>query len=1042
MIVDNYPVPDNESDRLHALHSYDILDSLPEEQYDAIVRLTSYICDVPLAFITFIDQDRQWFKAAIGMEIESLPRADSFCRYTLMEDHLVEVDDTTTNKLFSESAFVTAGPQFRFYASAPLIDPDGYRIGSLCVFDMKPRQLNDHQRDALKTLAAEVISHLVLRKQKKELETSLNWHKDFYNLFNSSPEIHCITDKDLNIELINKAVIPLLGYTPDEAHGNPIWKYFPNEKRAEILQLMRSDASKHSKSFEIETPIVKPDGELRWVSWNVKAEGSKWFASGRDITQHRLDEEQLELLSLVASKANNGIVISNAEDKIVWTNDSFEHITGYRLADVRGRHLKDMLNGKLSDSVSREKFEELINTRQSYEVDLFITRKDGKKIWISVINSVIRNTKGEVDKQIRIISDITDRKRTEQDLEILSSASRKSPSGILIRDNQTRIVWMNEALEKIFGWQLSEIKGKMFTDELIGPETDKEVLKGAVGKMESNEPYEIEIQLYRKDRTPVWVFLSNSPYYNEAGVVERQIMVAVDISERKKNEEQLTYLSLVASNTLSGVVINDSEGKVEWVNNAFTKITGYTVNDVARKHLGDTLKGELTDVSIIEKSRELSKNKQSFEVDILAYRKDGQPIWLSVINSVIVGKGGQVEKYIEVIIDITAKKKVEIELISAREEALQLSKAKDMFISVMSHEIRTPLNAVIGMSHLLMEDNPSESQMENLDILKFSAENLLTLINDVLDYAKIDTGNIQLEKEKTGLREIVHGVISSMQYKVTKNINLKESIDPAVPNCILGDKTRLTQILLNLVGNAVKFTEKGSVTVDLKVIEESKKEVRIRFGVTDTGIGIAQDKLETIFESFKQAELDTTRKYGGTGLGLAITKRLIELHDSRINVDSVPGEGSTFWFTISFKKVEDAIINSSTQFDEELNLHALVVDDNQINRLLINKVLKKWGASADFAENGAEAVAMVEKDNSYNVVLMDVHMPVMGGLEATQAIRAKDQEYYKKLPIVALTASMLNNQMSEITKAGMNDFVLKPFDPKVLYEKLSKYQKQ
>lgn len=1042
MIVDNYPIPDNESERLNALHSYNILDSLPEEQYDAIVRLTSYICEVPLAFISFIDQDRQWFKAKFGMEIDALPRADAFCRYTLMEDHLVEVDDTTTNKRFADSAFVTAGPQFRFYASAPLIDPDGYRIGSLCVFDMKPRHLNDHQRDALKTLAAEVISHLVLRRQKKELEDSLNWYKDFFNLFNSSPEIHCITDKDLNIELINKAVIPILGYTPEEAHGNPIWKYFQNGKRAEILKLMRSDASKHSKSFEIETPIIKPDGELRWVSWEVTASGSKWYASGRDITQQRKDADQLELLSLVASKANNGIVISDSADHIVWTNDSFEAITGYKFEDVKNKELKDVLKGKLGENVSKEQFEETLKNRRSYEVDLFISRNDGKKIWISVINSVIRLENGQVDKQIRIISDITDRKRTEQDLEILSTASRKSPSGILIRDNQSRVVWMNEALEKIFGYTLSELKGKAFSDQLYGPNTDRQVLKDALKSVENNQPYEIEIQLYRKDGTPVWVFLSNSPYFNAGGDVERQIMVGVDITERKKNEEQLTYLSLVASNTLSGVVINDSEGKVEWVNNAFTKITGYTADDCAHKHLGDILKGELTDISIIEKSRELSKNKQSFEVDILAYRKDGQPIWLSIINSVIVGKGGEVEKYIEVIIDITAKKKIEIELISAREEALQLSKAKDMFISVMSHEIRTPLNAVIGMSHLLMEDNPSESQLENLDILKFSAENLLTLINDVLDYAKIDTGNIQLEKEKISLREIVHGVISSMHYKTGAHLYLKESVDEAVPNSVLGDKTRLTQILLNLVGNAVKFTEKGGVTVDLKVIEQSGKEVRIRFGITDTGIGIAHDKLGTIFESFKQAELDTTRKYGGTGLGLAITKRLIELHDSRINVDSVPGEGSTFWFTISFKKVEDATIKSNTNAELELNIHALVVDDNQINRLLINKVLKKWGASSDFAENGAEAVAMVEKNHTYNVVLMDVHMPVMGGLEATQAIRAKDDSYYKQLPIIALTASMLNNQMALITEAGMNDFVLKPFDPKVLYDKLSKYQKQ
>lgn len=1042
MTIDRYPLPANEKERLEALHSYDIMDSLPEEQYDAIVRLASYICEVPVAFISFIDEERQWFKSKRGLEMESTARVDSFCQHTIMGDTLVEIPDASKSELFADSKFVTAEPQIRFYASAPLVDPNGFSIGSLCVFDTKPRELNDEQRDAMRTLASEVISHLVLRKQKKELEENLLWHKEFYNLFNSSPEVLIITDKELNILLINQAVINILGYQPEEAIGQPIWKYFPEDKREQILEAMHNGAIKNP-SFEIETPILTTHGDFKWISWSVKAFGEKWYTSGRDITEHKKATEELELLSLVASKAINGIVISNSEDKIVWTNSGFEQITGYQPSDVFGHQLREVLKGTLPENFDHSKLDELIRNRKSYEVDLLVTRKDGEKIWVSVINSVVRNEQGEVDKQVRVIIDITDRKRTEQDLEILSSAARQSPSGILIRDKETNIVWMNDAFEKITGYRLDEMVGKSFGQELLGPNTELEVLQAAVEMMEKHIPYEIEVQLYRRDKTPVWVFLSNSPYFNEAGEVERQIMVALDITARKKAEEQLNLLSLVASNTLSGVVINDSNGEVEWVNSAFTKITGYTVEDVAQKHLGDVLKGELTDVSIIEKSRELSKNKQSFEVDLLVYSKSGQPLWISVINSVILNAKGEVDKYIEVIIDITAKKKVEIELISAKEEALQLSNAKDMFISVMSHEIRTPLNAVIGISHLLMEDNPSESQIENLDILKFSAENLLTLINDVLDFAKIETGNVELEKVETNLREIVHGVMSSMQYKTgSKDIYLKESVDEAVPECIVGDKTRLTQILLNLVGNAVKFTDAGGVTVDLKVIEQSAKDVRIRFAVTDTGIGIAQNKLSTIFESFKQAELDTTRKYGGTGLGLPIAKRLIELHDSRINVDSVPGQGTTFWFTITFNKVAGGGTNKNNQVESGLNLHALVVDDNQINRLLINKVLKKWGGTADFAENGQQAVDMITANHNYDVVLMDIHMPIMGGLEAAQTVRAMPESYYQQLPIIALTASMLNNQMSQISEAGMNDYVLKPFDPKLLFDKLSKFQKQ
>jgi PAS domain S-box-containing protein len=539
------------------------------------------------------------------------------------------------------------------------------------------------------------------------------------------------------------------------------------------------------------------------------------------------------------------------------------------------------------------------------------------------------------------------------------------------------------------------------------------------------------------------VFLSNSPIFNEIGKVDRQIGVMVDITERKKTEAELTLLSLVASRATSGVVINNSDGQVEWVNKAFESITGYTLNEVNGAHLGDVLKGELTDVVSIQKARELSKNKQSFEVDLLIYRSDGQPLWISVINSVILDDKGDVDKYIEVIIDITAKKKTEIELITAKEEALQLSRAKDMFISVMSHEIRTPLNAVIGMSHLLLEESPLASQKENLQILKFSAENLMTLINDVLDFAKIETGNIELEKTRVDMGELIQSITASMQYKAAeKNIYLSKSMDDAIPAYVLGDRTRLCQILLNLVSNAVKFTDTGGVNIDLKVIQQSDKDVRIRFSVSDTGIGIASNKLNTIFEQFKQAEVDTTRKYGGTGLGLAISKRLIELHDSRVNVDSVLGQGSTFWFTITFNKADNHLNSKDNNVEEGLKINVLVVDDNQINRLLINKILKKWGANADFAENGIEAVNKVETNRNYNVVLMDIHMPEMGGLEATQVIRSIQEPYFQQLPIIALTASMLSNQMGEIGNAGMNDYILKPFDPKVLYDKLSRYQQQ
>jgi PAS domain S-box-containing protein len=1030
-----------EEKRLAALGSYDVLDTLPEKEYDAITRLASYICQTSIAFITFIDGHRQWFKSKFGFDLNEIPKADSFCLNAIMQDEIIEVPDTTQNELFAGTEMVKGRLGIRFYASAPLIDPDGYRVGTLCVFDQKPKTLTAAQRDALTTLASEVISHLVLRKQKKELEKSLQVHQEFYNLFNSSPEIHFMAGADSTIELINKTVTLLLGYEPEEAMGRSLWDFVVGKNREQYVPLIE-EAVKTQQPFEIETRTVTRFNEEKWIGWSAVYKNGKWYASGRDITAQKKVLSALEQLSLVASKVVNGVVISDSNGQTIWINDAFTQITGYNLSDVYNKPLAQVLRGKPADQAAATALDEAILKKQSYEVDLLINRKDGTYAWISVMNTVIRDQEGAVQKSIRVITDITRRKQVEQDVEILSFAARKSPSGIIIRDANGCVRWMNEAMESIIGYSLAELKGKPLGTLLLGEETDMAAYDIALKAYNSNRAYDAENKIYKKDGTTRWVHLSNSPLLNDEGKVERQIGVMVDITDRKKAEEQVTTLSLVASSTTSGVVINDRDGRVEWVNNAFEKITGYELADVKRKPLGDVLKGELTDTSIIEKARELSKNKQSFEVDLLVYRKDGQPLWIFVINSVILNANGQADKYIEVIIDITAKKKVEIELIAAREEALQLSRAKDMFISVMSHEIRTPLNAVIGMSHLLLEDDPLESQKENLSVLKFSAENLMTLINDVLDFTKIETGNIELEKTKVDLRDLVSSITHSMQYKAEeKKIYIKQQIDENVPALIIGDRTRLTQILLNFVGNSVKFTEEGGVTITLKAVARHANEVTICFTVSDTGIGIPADKIGTIFESFKQAELDTSRKYGGTGLGLAITKRLVELHGSRINVESVYGVGSSFWFSIQFKKVENNVNDSTTVVEKELRLHALVVDDNQINRLLINKVLSKWGATIDFATNGIEAIQKIEENHNYDVVLMDIHMPEMGGLEAAQIIRAKEEPYYQQLPIIALTASMLNNQMDDIEKAGMNDYILKPFDPNNLFEKLSRYQK-
>jgi PAS domain S-box-containing protein len=461
---------DVENRRLRALNSYDVLDTLPEKEYDAITRLASYICQAPIALITLIDNDKQWFKSKIGLDISETPRNQAFCNYTIQGDQIFEVPDALLNKELKSNPFVDTTDGIRFYAGAPLIDPDGYRLGALCVIDLMPRKLTNEQRDALRTLADEVMSHLTLRKQKKELEKSLDIHKEFSNLFNSSSEIHFIAGADSNIETINDAVLTILGYTPEQAIGRSLWDFVVGKNRELYVPLIE-EAIRSQKPFDLETKTVTRTGEVKHMSWTAVNKAGKWFASGRDTTYQQNLIDETRQLSLVASKIRNGVVISNVNDEVVWINDAFETITGYNLQDVEGQFLGTILKGKPKDAEAEKILVEAIKNNLPYEVELSMVSKDGRPLWILVTNSIIYAADGSLEKYIRIITNITARKQAEHDVEILSFAARKSPSGIMIRDAKGRIIWMNEAMEHIIGYSFEDLKDQTVGNKLVGEET-------------------------------------------------------------------------------------------------------------------------------------------------------------------------------------------------------------------------------------------------------------------------------------------------------------------------------------------------------------------------------------------------------------------------------------------------------------------------------------------------------------------------------------------------------------------------------------------
>jgi signal transduction histidine kinase/CheY-like chemotaxis protein len=373
----------------------------------------------------------------------------------------------------------------------------------------------------------------------------------------------------------------------------------------------------------------------------------------------------------------------------------------------------------------------------------------------------------------------------------------------------------------------------------------------------------------------------------------------------------------------------------------------------------------------------------------------------------------------------------------AKSQAEQGLKAKNEFLSTMSHEIRTPLNTILGMTHLILRDNPRIEQKDQLNVLLFSANNLLAIVNDILDYNKIEAGKVNFEAIDMDMVAVLRNIHSGLRTAAEeKGIELRLNIDNGLRSRVIGDPTRLGQVLTNLLSNAIKFTRKGFVFLDVKVEGQTSSTITLRISVEDTGIGIAQEKQKIIFDQFTQADASTSRHFGGTGLGLAICKKLLELQGSELHLRSTPEKGSVFYFTQTFTKAlentpEIAVIRDEMPTEESkplMGLSILLVEDNEVNILVARTFLERWGAQIDVALNGQESLDMVD-ESKHKLVLMDMHMPVMDGYDATRKMREKGL----RLPIVALTASLPKEVEDRVKGMGIDDIIVKPFVPEELF---------
>jgi PAS domain S-box-containing protein len=792
------PIPENEISRLASLESFSILDSLKEEEYDAITRLASMICNVPIALITLIDSNRQWFKSTVGIDASETPREFSFCQYAILDNKILEVSNATLDPIFANNPLVIGEPNIRFYAGAPIDDGDGHSLGTLCVIDTKPNSLSKDQKESLRLLAKQVVSLLNLRKKNNQL---INYKNEIDKLFNLSIDLVCIANVDGTLKRVNPMFEKVLGYTKEELEGKKFVELAHPDDLEQILKEVKGlSQGKLTTSFKVRS--LTKSGQFIITNWNAAPDvvTGNLYAIGRDITDLIAIENKLK--------------------------------------------------------------------------------------------------------------------------------------------HQTNLLIESQSLAKIGSWEL-ELNSNIVSF--------------------SNE------------------FLNIIEFPKNKVCSFSDFMSCLDLNQIRNFNEKINEVKLGLK-------------EIQFSHN----LIGFG------------------------KSRKVVKE----------YLK------------CIFDEFDKPYKIVGTIQDVSEQKRIENELIKAKNLAIQSVQIKEQFLANMSHEIRTPMNGIIGFTKLLEDSGLDKEQLKYVESIQMAGENLMVIINDILDLSKIEANKMTFESIEFSLSKCVDSVLELFRYKANeKGIELISEISLKINDLLIGDPTRLSQILINLIGNSLKFIEEGFVELSVDYITEDEDEYILQFIVKDTGIGISQDKINSIFESFTQASNEMTRKYGGTGLGLTISKKMVELQGGSISCSSKLGEGSEFVVEMPFRKGEIRIqkeeikrIQASISPNFLKGKKILLVEDNQLNQLLALKVFRKWNFELDIAENGKIAIEKV-KNSNFDLILMDIQMPEMDGNEATKYIRENLGEK-SNIPIIALTAHATSGEEQKCIDLGMDDYLSKPFDANDLLKKI------
>ena len=844
------------------------------------------------------------------------------------------------------------------------------------------------------------------------------------DVMNSFDENLIIIDKEFKIKYINEKAIKTI-----EANGNVYNESIENVLK--IYNLLTKERVEINYNSIIEKKINRglPQNSIIYTN-----EGYKYISASfspikdesgvlivfRDITRIMSREQVFREYTEAVNNTPIGIIIANNRFEIEHYNPRAKEIGNYS-DDIYGKNIFDFHRNENNEM----NFQKLINKlkmNNSVKERILIDKQGNDEIWfhIEIVKMEFLNQK----KYIMLFNNISRQVKNEnkiiEEKMLLDKMFSEVNIGIILLDKNFEMKMINEYIEKHFNI--------LFKRKKIG-----EIIK--TNEESSNNLIEdiLNIKSYReKERKEYILNIKNNKYYTEIGIIkfyengkENYLLSIFDFTKKKLIEEKLnkseTSLNLLTENMLDAITQVNLNGEVIYASPSNYLLFGYKTDELIGKKFEFLLYGKNT-FNLEEKYNELIHNKDVLD-EFFVIKKNGEGIWIEIKFSLVNENGN--ESIVLVSRDATIRINARQKLIKAKQLAEKNDKMKGEFLANTSHEIRTPLNGIIGMSAISLMDDLPDNVRENIKLIKSSAESLMNIINGILDFSKIEAGKMEMVENEMNLKEEVENVYKNFLYR-TKDKKIDLILEYKLLNDMyLGDTGRIKQILINIIGNAVKFTSKGSVKIVVSKAEENIESDDIRFEIIDTGIGIPANNKDSIFESYSQGDGTYTRKFGGTGLGLSICKMLVEKMSGTINLKSKVGEGSNFEIVLPLKRIEviEGISEELEILVETESLKILLVEDDIINRKFLRRILERWGHIVDIAENGIIAINKV-MEKEFDLILMDIQLPEMDGIEVTKVI--KKELGITDIPIVAITAHVREEDKKIILEGGLDDYISKP----------------